>query len=315
MVKTSRSLASATSIASVKSNFASHSSGQDKPALVFVHGWNCKPSEWDGLVSKIKENSPDQKIVTVGLPTFSDSSHLTSQNFFNECAKRVRDSCASVDATSFYLIGHSMGGAVVAHTLSYEFGERRIPISGVYEIAGVKADPRDTLPSRNFIQKFGSFATKLLANTTNYFLDKFEETHSDLYRKATEFSMRFMLGVFKFAGPLLIFLDGGSRSSARTFYEFTTEALNGDMLLSATALKAMCNLNLRPSSVLGKVRAVYAQHDVFVCGTSTLLTAMDLYGSPENGFTSETIPCVGHFPHRENPTLMAQKILEFVSKD
>lgn len=314
MVKHFRSLAPAKPPVTTPRDFTSRTDGQDKPALVFVHGWNCKASEWDGLAAKIKDLSPNQKVVAVSLPTFADSPGLNSRNFFDRCAKSVNDACASVDGPSL-LVGHSMGGAVVAHYLSSGSTDRKTPISGVYEIAGVKADPRNTLPSRNPIQKFGSFATRLLANATNYFLDRFEETQSDFHRRATEFSMRFMLGVFKFAGPLLIILDGGTKAAARTFYEFTTEALSGDMLLSATALKAMCDLKLSPSSSLGKVRAVYAQHDVFVCGTLTLLCAMNLYGKPENGFSSETIPMSGHFPHREDPSAMAQKILQFVSKE
>ncbi len=314
MVKHFRALAPAKFPISTSADFTSRTDGQDKPTLVFVHGWNCKATEWDKLVATIKELSPDQKTIAVNLPTFADSPNLTSRNFFDECAKRVGDACASVDGPSL-LVGHSMGGAVVAHYLSSSSLNRKTPISGIYEIAGVKADPRNTLPSRSIIQKFGSFATRLLTNSTNYFLDKFEETHFDSHRRAAELSMRFMLGVFKFAGPLLIILDGGTKAAARTFHEFINEALSEDMLLSATALKAMCDLKLSPSSSLGKVKAVYAQHDVFVCGTLTLLCAMDLYGKPENGFSSETIPRVGHFPHREDSLATAMKILDFVSKD
>jgi pimeloyl-ACP methyl ester carboxylesterase len=313
MVNHLRSSASAKPPVTTPRDFTSRTDGQDKPALVFVHGWNCKASEWDGLAAKIKDLSPNQKVVAVSLPTFTDSPNLNSANFFDECAKRVSEACSSVSGPSL-LIGHSMGGAVVAHYLSVESPNCKTPISGVYEIAGLKADPRNTLPSRNSLQRFGSAATRFLANAVYYFLDKFEQTHLDSYKKATEFSMRFMLKVFKFAAPILILLDGGSKAAARTFYEFTAEALSGDMLLSATALKAMCDLNLTPQSPFGKVKAVYAQHDVFICGTMTLLCAMNVYGSPGNYFSSETIPNSGHFPHREDPLAMAQRILEFASK-
>lgn len=315
MVMHSRAPASARATQPPIRKFTSHSDGQDSPTLVFVPGWNCKSTEWDGLVAKIREISPKQKVATVNLPTFADSSALTSRTFFDECSKRVGVVCSNVSGP-YILIGHSMGGAVVAHYLSSESEDRKTPVSAVYEIAGVKADPRSTLPSTTIIQKFGSFATRFLTNTTNYFLDCFEATHTDFYKKATEFSMRFMLGVFKFAGPLLILLGGGTKSAARTFYDFTDEALGEDMLLSATALKAMCTLDLRkPLQSLGRVRAVYAEHDVFVCGTLTMLEALNLYGHPDNCFSSETISPAGHFPHREDPLAMAKRILEFASSE
>ena len=92
--------------------------GSGQPALVFVHGWCCDQSYWD---SQVPYFSQRYKVVTIDLAGHGDSGlnrrTWTMAEFGNDVVAVVKE----LDLDRVVLIGHSMGGFVVAEA------ERRMP--------------------------------------------------------------------------------------------------------------------------------------------------------------------------------------------
>lgn len=85
--------------------------GAGDPALVFVHGWSCDRSFWDQQARHFK---PAHRIVTIDLAGHGESGTQrdawTIEAFGEDVAAVIR----SLDLSKVVLIGHSMGGPVVA---------------------------------------------------------------------------------------------------------------------------------------------------------------------------------------------------------
>jgi len=92
----------------VKINFSTE--GKGKPALVFVHGWNCDKSFWN---DQAKAFSPKYEVVTIDLAGYGESGsnrkNYTMQAFGADIAAVVN----KLKLKRVILIGHSMGGAVI----------------------------------------------------------------------------------------------------------------------------------------------------------------------------------------------------------
>lgn len=83
----------------------------DSPTVVLVHGLGDKAArDWDGLVADL---SRDYRVVRFDLPGFGRSSrgdHAYTPDRYAEFLRYLAD--RHIGARPFYLIGHSMGGAI-----------------------------------------------------------------------------------------------------------------------------------------------------------------------------------------------------------
>jgi pimeloyl-ACP methyl ester carboxylesterase len=88
----------------------SKSSGSG-PTIVFVHGWTCDSSSWDGQVSELAK---DHRVVTLDLPGHGQSESPVggklSMDLFARAVEAVR---AEAGADRIVLVGHSMGAPVI----------------------------------------------------------------------------------------------------------------------------------------------------------------------------------------------------------
>lgn len=83
--------------------------GDGPAAIVFVHGWSCDRSYWEGTMEAF---APDLRVVAIDLPGHGESG--TGRTEW-DVAGYGRDVAAVVDALdlrSVILVGHSMGGPV-----------------------------------------------------------------------------------------------------------------------------------------------------------------------------------------------------------
>jgi pimeloyl-ACP methyl ester carboxylesterase len=92
--------------------------GEGSPALVFIHGWSCDRSYWAG---QLKPFSRRFKLVAVDLAGHGESGlgrkAWTMESFGDDVAAVVK----KLGLTRVILIGHSMGGDVIAEAA------RRLP--------------------------------------------------------------------------------------------------------------------------------------------------------------------------------------------
>jgi pimeloyl-ACP methyl ester carboxylesterase len=81
------------------------------PTLVFVHGWTCDSSSWQGQVPAFAD---EYRVVTIDLPghgkSGSPSDGKFSMSLFARAVEAVR---AETGAERIVLVGHSMGAPVI----------------------------------------------------------------------------------------------------------------------------------------------------------------------------------------------------------
>ncbi|MBU1045276.1 MAG: alpha/beta hydrolase [Candidatus Omnitrophica bacterium] len=129
--------------------------GKADTCLFFVHGWSCDSRYWDfqvpALISKYK-------VVTIDLAghghSGSERKKYTMDLFGDDVAAVIN----KIGATKVILIGHSMGGAVIAHA-AQKMPQKVIGLIGVDTLHNVEskytADELETLigPFRKDFQK------------------------------------------------------------------------------------------------------------------------------------------------------------------
>ena len=88
--------------------------GEGRPALVFVHGWSCDGSYWDGQVGHF---SKEYEVVTVDLAGHGESgldrTEWTIEAFGRDVAAVVKQ----LELDEVILVGHSMGGDVIVEAV------------------------------------------------------------------------------------------------------------------------------------------------------------------------------------------------------
>ena len=118
---------SAASVDGVEIQSKSSGSG---PTIVFVHGWTCDSSSWDGQVS---EFAKDHRVVTLDLPghgrSGSPADGKLSMDLFARAVEAVR---AEAGADRIVLVGHSMGAPVIRQ-YAHLFPER---VAGLVAVDG-----------------------------------------------------------------------------------------------------------------------------------------------------------------------------------
>lgn len=110
-VITSVAFAAPLSAASVDGTSIHSSSVGAGPTIVFVHGWTCDSSSWEGQIPAFAN---DYRVIALDLPghgkSQSPSDGMFSMDLFARAVEAVR---AEAGADRIVLIGHSMGAPVI----------------------------------------------------------------------------------------------------------------------------------------------------------------------------------------------------------
>ena len=85
--------------------------GTGKPTLVFVHGWSCDARYWRLQVPYF---SKKYRVITLDLAGHGHSGSARSEYTMKAFAEDVQAVTEATGSHSVILIGHSMGGAVIA---------------------------------------------------------------------------------------------------------------------------------------------------------------------------------------------------------
>lgn len=85
--------------------------GSGEPTLVFVHGWSCDARYWR---AQLPYFSGDHRMVTLDLAGHGHSGITRSRYTMSSFGEDVRAVTEATGSRSVILIGHSMGGSVIA---------------------------------------------------------------------------------------------------------------------------------------------------------------------------------------------------------
>ncbi|OPY78521.1 MAG: AB hydrolase superfamily protein YdjP [Syntrophorhabdus sp. PtaU1.Bin058] len=85
--------------------------GSGEPTLVFVHGWSCDARYWRAQLPYFSRN---HRVVTLDLAGHGHSGITRSQYTMSAFGEDVRAVTEATGSRSVILIGHSMGGSVIA---------------------------------------------------------------------------------------------------------------------------------------------------------------------------------------------------------
>jgi pimeloyl-ACP methyl ester carboxylesterase len=85
--------------------------GTGEPTLVFVHGWSCDARYWR---AQLPHFSINHRFVTLDLAGHGHSGTTRSQHTMLAYGEDVRAVTEAIGSSSVILIGHSMGGSVIA---------------------------------------------------------------------------------------------------------------------------------------------------------------------------------------------------------
>lgn len=85
--------------------------GQNKKALVFIHGWSCDSRYWQKQVSYF---SKKYKVITIDLAGHGNSSVTRNNYTMKAFAQDIKAVIEKEKINQAILIGHSMGGLIIA---------------------------------------------------------------------------------------------------------------------------------------------------------------------------------------------------------
>lgn len=135
-----------------------------RPLVVLVHGWACDSRYWREQVADL---APDHDVLTIDLAGHGDSGDARedfSMRSFGEDVQRVVAGLPT--QTDIILVGHSMGGPVVAEAARL-LGKRVRGVIGVDTFASVGLPPA---PAAESAARFAMFERDF-AGTTRAFVD------------------------------------------------------------------------------------------------------------------------------------------------
>ncbi len=84
--------------------------GAGESAIVFIHGWSVTCRSWDQQIDFFKDRF---KVILIDLPGFGKSEHLRQDWSMQHYGKDVAGLCMKLELKNVYLVGWSMGTAVV----------------------------------------------------------------------------------------------------------------------------------------------------------------------------------------------------------
>jgi len=136
----------------------SQTTGSKDPTLIFVHGFACALSDWDG---QVKALSPNYRCVALDLPGHGKSA-MPGEPTIEALAKAVNTVKDSVGSSKAILIGHSMGCRVILEA----FLQSKANIAGLVFVDGsiLGGDPETGVAkAKDAIAKVGmdAFSTRL----------------------------------------------------------------------------------------------------------------------------------------------------------
>ena len=85
--------------------------GTGEPTLVFVHGWSCDSRYWRMQINHFAQK---YRVVVLDLAGHGHSGMTRKCYFMRAFAEDVRAVTEAVDSKTVILVGHSMGGEIVA---------------------------------------------------------------------------------------------------------------------------------------------------------------------------------------------------------
>jgi pimeloyl-ACP methyl ester carboxylesterase len=108
--------------------------GSGQPALVFVHGWSCDAGYWEAQVDHF---SPTNRVVCIDLGGHGQSGQNREDWTMQAFGQDVKAVVTALDLDEVVLIGHSMGGAVIAEAAML-MPDRVIGLVGVDNFQALK---------------------------------------------------------------------------------------------------------------------------------------------------------------------------------
>lgn len=112
--------------------FESHGSGE--PALVFVHGWSCDRGYWSEQVDAFAANHRVVLVDLAGHGASGDGREEWTMDAYGADVAAVAD---LLELERMILVGHSMGGTVIAEA-GRQLGDRVIGLIGVDTLQDVE---------------------------------------------------------------------------------------------------------------------------------------------------------------------------------
>jgi pimeloyl-ACP methyl ester carboxylesterase len=115
------------------------------PAIIFVHGWTCDESSWDGQVPAISQR---YRVITLDLPGHGKSDQPKDGTFSMELFARAVEAVrgeAKVERAVF--VGHSMGTPVIRvyATMYPQRVAGLVLVDGLVQLAGAPAIQRPSM--------------------------------------------------------------------------------------------------------------------------------------------------------------------------
>lgn len=89
--------------------------GQGEKAIVFIHGWCCNKTYWENQITHFSKN---YKVVAIDLAGHGESGRERKDYTIEAFAEDVKAVIEKLDLKNVILVGHSMGGYIIAQTAS-----------------------------------------------------------------------------------------------------------------------------------------------------------------------------------------------------
>ncbi len=144
--------------------------GKGEPELVFVHGWSCDKEFWKYQVPYF---SKKHKVVTIDMGGHGKSGKSREQWTVEAYGKDVAMVIEKLDLKKVILVGHSMGGAVIAEA-AYQRPENIIGVAGADTFHDFERGYNSNLIRQtveemkaDFVGKTTGFINLMFSNSTN----------------------------------------------------------------------------------------------------------------------------------------------------
>lgn len=108
--------------------------GSGKPTLIFVHGWSCDSRYWR---AQVKVFSKKYRVVVLDLAGHGNSGLSRTKYTMASFGEDVRAVAEATNSASVILIGHSMGGVVIAQAARLMPG-RVLGLIGIDTLANIE---------------------------------------------------------------------------------------------------------------------------------------------------------------------------------
>ena len=113
-------------------SFESYGSGE--PTLVFVHGWSCDARYWREQIPHFSKN---HRVIVLDLAGHGHSGMGRAQYTMRSFGEDVKAVAEATDSRSVILVGHSMGGSVIAEAARL-MADRVIGLIGIDTLENIE---------------------------------------------------------------------------------------------------------------------------------------------------------------------------------